>query len=71
MGAGFHNTFSIDCQNPHGEINVVAETDILEIDIQSIEEFLLEPKKFLDFDGDLAIDVKKLYDKRKNELAKR
>ena len=37
MGAGFHNTFSKDCQNPHGEINVVAETDILEIDIQSSE----------------------------------
>ena len=58
-------------KNSIGKLYKDYKSQIFEKDIQSIEEFLLEPKKFLDFDGDLAIDVKKLYDKRKNELAKR
>lgn len=37
----------------------------------AIEEFIIEPKKYLDFDGNLAIDVKKLYDKRIKQLDER
>ena len=44
---------------------------LLQQDVDIIEEFEKNPRSFLDFDADLNIEIKKLYDKRVIQVKER
>lgn len=44
---------------------------LYDTDFQFIDEFIANPKHFMDNDAEIAINVKKLYDKRKKQIQDR